>query len=119
MLIPCVFSSPLCLRPEQLERARGAAELWKAQKLVEEANFATVADEWKDGTAETLSLSKPEMVSKAQSLLASAGFDVGPADGVFGDRTRRAIMSFQKKAGLPVDGEVSPALLDALSKQPI
>ncbi len=107
------------MRPEQLERARGAAELWKAQKLVEEANFATVADEWKDGTAETLSLSKPEMVSKAQSLLASAGFDVGPSDGVFGDRTRRAIMSFQKKAGLPVDGEVSPALLDALSKQPI
>jgi localization factor PodJL len=107
------------MRPEQLERARGAAELWKPQELVEEANFASVADEWKVGNAETLSLSKEEMVRKAQSLLASAGFDAGPADGVFGDRTRRAIMSFQSKAGLPVDGEVSPALLDALSKQSI
>ncbi len=107
------------MRPEQLERARGAAELWKPQELVEAANFASVADEWKDGKAETLSLSKKEMVRKAQSLLASAGFDVGPADGVFGDRTRTAIMSFQSKAGLPVDGEVSPALLDALSKQSI
>lgn len=106
------------MRPEQLEAARGAAELWKPQELVAEANFAQIADDWKANSRKT-TLGEAEMVRQTQMLLGKAGFDAGPADGVFGNRTRQAIMSFQKENRLPVDGEVSTQLLDALSKTAI
>jgi localization factor PodJL len=108
------------MRPEQLEKARGAAELWKPAALDPKTNIATVLDEWKSlPSLQSTGLSQQEIIRQTQQLLTRAGFDAGPSDGKMGDRTREAIVSFQKKAGLPADGQISPALVEALSKQSI
>jgi len=43
-------------------------------------------------------------VADLQQRLSTLGFDTGRVDGIFGDRTSRALAEFQRNAGLPVDG---------------
>ena len=47
-------------------------------------------------------------VARLQQLLASAGHDPGPADGIFGSQTHAAVLTFQASGGLTVDGLVGP-----------
>ncbi len=51
-----------------------------------------------------------------QQKLASAGFDVGPLDGILGPRTQAAIASYQVQYNLPPDGHPSDTLYDHISK---
>ena len=46
-----------------------------------------------------------------QTLLTENGYDAGPADGVLGARTARALREFQRDRGLPVTDALGPALL--------
>lgn len=39
-----------------------------------------------------------------QQALLDAGYDIGAVDGIIGDNTRRAIMDYQRKAGVVADG---------------
>lgn len=59
-----------------------------------------------------------EDVRAAQQNLARLGYDVGTLDGVAGRKTKAAIRAFQEKAGLPVDGAVTPDLIAALAAVP-
>ncbi|WP_420470654.1 peptidoglycan-binding protein [Brevundimonas sp. FT23042] len=58
-------------------------------------------------------------VIEIQQALAQLGFDPGPADGDYGDRTTAAVRRFQRKYGLKVDGvagkDTRGALRQALS----
>jgi hypothetical protein len=54
-------------------------------------------------------------VTLIQRALARRGYDPGPADGLMGMRTRRAIRKFQQDQGLKVDGEPSVALLAVIT----
>lgn len=104
------------MRPDQLEEARGQAEVWKPQELDNEANAVTAEPEWNANPAkERASLSETEIITETQKMLTKQGFDPGPADGVFGQKTRDAIIQFQTKAGLPADGNITPQLLRKLS----
>ncbi|MDX2275299.1 MAG: lytic murein transglycosylase [Hyphomonadaceae bacterium] len=49
-----------------------------------------------------------------QTLLNGLGFDAGPADGLFGSNTRRAVRAFQVQAGQVADGFPTTALLQAV-----
>ena len=49
-----------------------------------------------------------------QTLLAQRGYDVGPADGAIGEKTRQAIGEVQTRAGLPRDGRPGTKLLRLL-----
>lgn len=102
------------LPPDQLEMARGKAEIWKARPLDPSANSAEIPSEWKDAASQSALMSRRELIAKAQLLLAEKGFDPGPADGMMGERTRQAVMEFQERAGLPANGEITEELVRKL-----
>lgn len=54
------------------------------------------------------------LVREVQERLAALGYDPGPADGIAGERTRVAIMAFQRYRDLPTTGAASPDLLHLL-----
>lgn len=56
-------------------------------------------------------------VADVQRALSRAGYDPGPADGIIGPGTRRAIASFQADMGLPATGETDGATLAALERR--
>lgn len=47
-----------------------------------------------------------------QKRLSAMGFETGGADGRFGARTYEAVIAYQKKVGLPLDGKPSVKLLE-------
>ena len=49
-----------------------------------------------------------------QELLAQAGFDPGPADGIIGANTRKAIRALQLQLNWPADGYPNTQLLQQL-----
>ncbi|WP_291353114.1 peptidoglycan-binding protein [Desulfosporosinus sp.] len=53
-------------------------------------------------------------VKKLQSKLAAAGFSPGGIDGIFGSKTRAAVVAFQKSQGLAQDGIVGTKTWTAL-----
>lgn len=55
-------------------------------------------------------------VAELQTRLKSAGFDPGPADGLFGPKTELAIKNFQEKNGIIRAGYVGPKTRAALNK---
>jgi N-acetylmuramoyl-L-alanine amidase len=55
-------------------------------------------------------------VGELQRRLSALGFDPGRIDAIFGDSTVRAVMEFQRNAGLPVDGMCGRAMLDQLNR---
>ncbi len=64
---------------------------------------------WLANTYSTHSLLK-----RTQRALAQRGYDPGQADGLMGKKTRQAIQRFQKRQGIPADGQPSLALLSIL-----
>ncbi|MFH1104228.1 MAG: peptidoglycan-binding protein [Actinomycetota bacterium] len=57
-----------------------------------------------------------EDVKDLQQLLAIAGYDAGPLDGVYGPRTQAAVAAFQSTYGsLTVDGKLGPSTREALA----
>ncbi len=55
-------------------------------------------------------------VASAQKLLNQLGYDVGPADGVYGQNTANGIQAYQRDKGLPAHGNVTAELLAILSQ---
>lgn len=59
----------------------------------------------------------PASMRELQQLLAKAGYDPGPADGVAGSKTWSAISHYQSDRGLRVTGTPSAELLEQLRSQ--
>lgn len=103
------------LRPEQLERARAAAELWKAKPLDPAANSADIPESWQDGTPQTTaSVDMKKAVQNIQRILNKNGYEAGNADGVMGGKTKTAIMAFQTDNKMKATGMVDEKLIKAL-----
>lgn len=99
------------LRPEQLEKARATTELWKAKPVDPAANVVDMPDEWQESQEQTASVDMKKAVKTIQLILNKNGYDAGGADGVMGQKTRNAIVAFQKDNGLPTDGQVNEKLV--------
>ncbi|MBB4304869.1 localization factor PodJL [Rhodobium orientis] len=111
-----------------LAAARLAVETWRATPVDQKANTIAPHEEWGAKPERSASarpqpapvqLTQQQLTQSAQQLLTELGYDPGPADGVSGPRTRDAVMDFQRKAGLPVTGQVDGRLIKALSKETI
>lgn len=63
--------------------------------------------------------SQGSKVLALQEKLSQLGYDVGPADGVFGPRTEAAVLKFQQNRLLDVDGVVGNQTWQALFDAPI
>ncbi|MEE8203305.1 MAG: peptidoglycan-binding protein [Alphaproteobacteria bacterium] len=57
-----------------------------------------------------------KIVVSAQRMLTDLGYDPGPADGIEGPKTQRAIRKFQSDAGIPANGRVTNALMTKLAE---
>ncbi len=57
--------------------------------------------------------SRGAAVKTSQSCLGALGFECGPADGIFGRKTRAAVKRFQKQRALSVTGTVNAVVWDA------
>jgi membrane-bound lytic murein transglycosylase B len=55
-----------------------------------------------------------EQVMQLQQALQQQGIYQGPVDGIIGSQTRRAVRTYQERAGLPVDGYANLPLLKHL-----
>lgn len=102
------------LRPEQLERARAAAELWKAKPVNAETNTVTIPDSWRESDAKTASVDMKKAIRNIQAILNKNGYDAGQPDGVMGSKTRIAIAAFQKANGMEPSGEINEQLVRKL-----
>jgi len=58
-----------------------------------------------------------QLTLDVQRALTVLGYDPGPADGLYGARTRSAIQSFQRGVGIAADGQVTRALLERLRQE--
>ncbi len=103
------------LRPEQLERARAATELWKPKPLDPASNSADIPESWQEGTPQTTaSIDMKKAVKNIQLILNKNGYDAGGADGVMGGKTKTAIMAFQTDNKMQATGEIDEKLVKAL-----
>jgi N-acetylmuramoyl-L-alanine amidase len=55
-------------------------------------------------------------VRQLQDRLLEMGFDVGRSDGIFGQRTAKAVARFQREVGLSPDGSYGPQTMTALRR---
>ncbi len=94
---------------DRLARHMTPAQIGEAQRL---------ARAWRPSTpvasAEPPAGLDPEGVAEVQRLLARLGYDPGPADGVMGRKTRRAIEAWQRDSGRPTTGKADAGVLAAL-----
>ncbi|MCX7306205.1 MAG: peptidoglycan-binding protein [Hyphomicrobiales bacterium] len=102
------------LRPEQLERARAAAELWKPHPLDAAANTVDIPAAWQESAEKTASIDMTKAIKSVQQVLNKSGYDAGSADGVMGDKTKTAIAQFQKDNGMAATGQVDETLVRTL-----
>ena len=61
--------------------------------------------------------SPPKVIKDLQKALKMLGFDVGTPDGIWGAKTRRAVVKFQKQHKLTADGLVGLATAKAINKE--
>ncbi|MEX2199861.1 MAG: peptidoglycan-binding protein [Dongiaceae bacterium] len=71
------------------------------------------------GQANLDGMTRIQLVQSIQTSLNQRGYNAGPADGVFGPSTRRAILVYQGDADLPLTGEASRQLLTHLANSDV
>ena len=99
------------LPQEAIAQAQAAATGFEARPIDAEANGLYSDNPWN-----RQSLSDIQSVRRAQLYLSALGYRPGAADGVFGDRTREAIMAYETDQGLPRTGRIDSVLLDRLER---
>jgi localization factor PodJL len=105
------------MRPEQLAKARAAADLWKAKATDPAFNAIEIPDSWRESQGQTASINKTDMkkaVRNIQLILAKNGYDVGTPDGLMGGKTKKAIAAYQSANGMKATGEVDEELVRSL-----
>ncbi len=94
-------------------------QAWRPLAVKKSANQVSMPKGgWNEATLPKVTrqaASENSLIATAQRLLAKLGYDIGPADGALGPRTRKAIETFEKRSGLMVTGKVTKDLVARLS----
>jgi peptidoglycan hydrolase-like protein with peptidoglycan-binding domain len=61
--------------------------------------------------------SPAEQVAQVQKALTALGFKIGKPDGIYGEKTRKAVVRFQKNHKLDTDGLVGAKTAKAMNKE--
>lgn len=96
------------LTPDQRTAAEQAARDFTPRPADPAAQGEYTAQPWQAG--------EQGLIARTQTLLANLGYDPGPADGVMGEQTRRAIVSYQRSAGLQPGGALDARLIARLEQ---
>lgn len=116
---------PIALVPKSAERTEVAAlpdkpqvgvplQIEEAPPTPGEAIAVLDTEATPDQIMAPFSVTDPVIVAKVQRGLGSLGFLHGPADGVAGEATAKAIRNFEVYFNYKVTGRISPELLDLL-----
>ncbi len=105
------------LKPDQLQSAKAKADMWKPVALDDRANNVNLPDEWVGKGQTTASIDMEKAIRNIQSILNKRGYDAGQPDGMMGQKTITAIKAFQKKTGLPQDGNITEPLVRKLLEE--
>ena len=100
------------LSPEQLKRAEETTSLWQPKPLDAAANSVDVPSAWQDAPAANIDMKRA--VQNIQAILNKNGYEAGKPDGMMGQKTKDAIMAFQKDNALAPTGTVDEPLVEAL-----
>lgn len=100
------------LSPEQLKRAEETTALWQPKQLDAAANSVVVPAAWQDAPAANIDMKRA--VQNIQAILNKNGYEAGKPDGMMGQKTKDAIMAFQKDNALAPTGTVDEPLVEAL-----
>jgi localization factor PodJL len=98
----------------EIAQASSAAAGWRSKQANVDANAVSPPRGGWDSDIVT-DLERDALVKTIQGLLAEHGYDPGPADGVAGAKTVKAVKEFQRTTGLPQTGQIDETLLAALS----
>lgn len=100
------------LTAEQLKRAKATTDLWQAKPLDPAANSLEVPAAWQDAPAAGVDMKRA--VQNVQAILNKNGYDAGKPDGMLGQKTKDAIVAFQRDNALAPTGEIDEMLAQAL-----
>jgi localization factor PodJL len=98
----------------EIAQASSAAAAWRSKQPNVDANAVSPPRGGWDSDIVSDD-ERQALVKTIQALLAEHGYDPGPADGVAGPKTVRAVKEFQRMAGVADTGQVDESLLAALS----
>lgn len=100
---------------DQIARAKSAIEAWKTETPNKATNEVTIPEAWQESVETTTAqLDMDTAIRNVQALLNKAGYDVGMADGLIGNKTRQAISAFQQDHGMQPTGRIDEGMVRAL-----
>ncbi|RFC67136.1 MULTISPECIES: peptidoglycan-binding protein [Mesorhizobium] len=102
------------MSPDQLNQAKQEIAAWKAQPQDPAANEVEIPDAWQEAPSSTAKVDMDKAIRNVQALLNKAGYDVGMADGMIGNKTRQAIAAFQEDHGMQPTGRIDESMVKAL-----
>ena len=100
---------------DQLQAAIRAYQTDASLQVTGEAN-AALLESLKSSSVRNHKLTNSQLVWEAENQLDRLGYAVGSIDGTWDDQMRRALKDYSMRAGLPRDGELTPALLDQIER---
>lgn len=99
----------------RIEKKKIFIMVWRTGLIIL-VNLMVIAMLLNSGSAQALSKygSTGSEVTQIQQRLQELGYDPGTADGIYGTRTKNAVIAFQRDYGLSDDGIAGPKTLEAL-----
>jgi peptidoglycan hydrolase-like protein with peptidoglycan-binding domain len=113
VLLICTISTNISARAQDPQKVIGSFMDLMGKVRDEIAKQKELERQRKDQEIQPGGLTHAQVII-LQQLLLDRGYDVGAPDGIIGPKTRTVVGQLQFRAGMPVDGNPTPQLFEAL-----